>query len=116
MEFIKSELKNIIVFVAILGGLYLAWIFFFSSDEEPTSTIGPTEAGGEIGGDILPILSDLKTIKLDTKVFDDPVFKSLKNFSVELPKEEAGRVNPFAPLDGGSASVGSVNIRTVPIR
>lgn len=117
MEFVKSELKNIIVFVAILGGLYLAYTFFFKENEPATTTIGPSGGGGDVGGDILPILQDIKNIKLDAKVFDDPIYKSLKNYSVELPQEEAGRANPFAPVDGSSAQPASqINIRSDLIR
>ena len=117
MDFIKSELKNIVIFVAILGGLFLAWKFFFSENEPATSVIGPVGAGGEVGGDILPLLQDLKKIKLDAKVFDDPIYKSLKNYGVELPKEDSGRPNPFAPVESRAVQeTSSINIRTTPIR
>ena len=115
MDFVKSELKNIIIFVAILAGLYFAYTFFFKDNSAPVSTISPAGAGGDVGSSILPVLLQLKTIKLDQSVFSDPVFKSLQNFGRELPREDTGRPNPFAPVDQ-SAQVpqGSVNVRTTP--
>lgn len=117
MEFIKSEVKNIVIFVAILAGLFFSWKFFFSESDPATSVVGPTGSGGDVGGDILPLLQDLKTIKLDAKVFDDPIYKSLKNYGVELPKEDSGRPNPFAPVESRAVQeTSSINIRTTPIR
>ena len=113
MDFIKSEIKNIIVFVVILGGLYFAYVFFFKDSAPPTSTISPSGSGGEVSGDILPLLLQLQTIKLDQSIFSDPVFKSLENFSVELPHEESGRPNPFAPVES-SPPPGSINLSTTP--
>ena len=107
MEYLKSEIKNIIIFVAILGGLYLVYTFFFAGDSSSPTTITAAQSGsGSVGGEVLPILLDLQKIKLDDSIFSDTTFKQLKNFSVELFLNEAdkGRVNPFAPLDGVSAS------------
>lgn len=128
MGFIKSEIKNIVVFVAILGGLYFAYTFFFKDNSAAITTIGPSGAGGEIGGDILPTLLEIKDIRLDQSIFADPVFKSLQSFSVELPKEESGRPNPFSsvgqvsanvvntPTNGANNTFAPINIRTLPTR
>jgi hypothetical protein len=81
----------------------------------------------EVGGDILPTLLEIKDIRLDQSIFADPVFKSLQSFSVELPKEESGRPNPFGPVGqvsassvntpaGGATNFAPINIRTIPIR
>jgi len=104
MDFLKTEAKNIIIFVALLGGIYLAYAYYFadSGSSSAVTTEFSTQGASEVGGDILPILLQLKTIKLDLAIFDDAVFKSLKNFGVDLPYEESGRVNPFAPLEGSA--------------
>lgn len=57
-------------------------------------------AGEETGNEILNILTLLKTTKIDTGFFQNTAFKSLADFSVQLPSPETGRVNPFAPLEG----------------
>lgn len=114
MDFIKSELKNIIIFVAILAGLYFAYTFFFSDNSTPVATISPEGSGGDVGANILPLLLQLKTIKLDQTVFADPIFKSLQNFSVDLPIEGTGRPDPFAPVDQSAVPQGSINVRTTP--
>ncbi len=47
--------------------------------------------------DILNVLSLLKTINLNLDFFDNIAFKSLYDFSVQLPTSEIGKNNPFAP-------------------
>jgi len=47
--------------------------------------------------DILNVLSLLKTIRLNLDFFDNTAFKSLYDFSVQLPASEVGKNNPFAP-------------------
>lgn len=54
--------------------------------------------GGQIGGDILSILGDLGSIRLDDSVFQNPIFQSLKDYSVVIPREIKGRKNPFLPI------------------
>lgn len=50
------------------------------------------------GREILALLADLKSVRLDDSIFSDPVFQSLQDTSVELVLEPKGRPNPFAPL------------------
>lgn len=69
--------------------------------QEPMVVPDTVSSGGEgnqKGREILTLLADLKKITLDESVFSDPVFRSLKDISVELIPEPKGRPNPFAPL------------------
>ena len=107
MNFVKSEIKNIVIFVTILGGLYFAYVSFFGKDSaNPTVTVDTAPEGGSVGGEILPLLLELKKIKLDQAILTDPSYQKLTNFSVELflTEEEKGRANPFAPLEAGAAT------------
>jgi regulatory protein YycI of two-component signal transduction system YycFG len=36
--------------------------------------------------------------RISSDIFNNPIFKSLQDFSKPLPVEERGRSNPFAPL------------------
>lgn len=74
----------------------------------------PTE-NAAVEGNLLTALNQLQTIRLDTEVFDDPVFESLVDISTRLADQPAGRPNPFAPIDSGSASAASAST-TAPAR
>jgi hypothetical protein len=98
MDFIKSEAKNIIIFIVLLVGIFFSYKYFFagsSSNETITVTGASGSAGEAVGDDILPVLLAIKNIRLDKNFFNDSSFDSLTNFSVELTPEEAGRDNPF---------------------
>jgi len=112
MDFIKSEVKNIVIFVAILGGLYLSYKTFFKSEAPLTTVTYPDGSGGDVGGEVLALLNELKKIQLSQAIFQDPLFKKLTNFSTELGTEEAGRENPFANLRGGLIPKPGIRVKT----
>ena len=68
------------------------------------------------GRDLLVALAKLKSTALDTSIFDDPVFMSLKDFGVEIASQPVGRRNPFAEFGDGSRAKPSAAVpkATVP--
>lgn len=50
------------------------------------------------GEEILKLLSILKDVDIDADFFSNPLFKSLEDFSVQLPIADIGVSNPFAPF------------------
>jgi hypothetical protein len=106
MSFIKNNLKNIIIaLIVLIGGYYLYSYFFPGTDTTQTlSVTSPASVDTSIGGELLLVLTDLKTLKLDDSIFSDPEFKNLRNFRVELNPEPVGRDNPFAPISGSGSS------------
>lgn len=109
-----SKIRNIIIFVIILGGVVYAWNSFSSKEnvaqDDPLSVSeGDTNAlSGQstdsyspenVGQGFLDTLLSLRTIKLDRSVFDRDSFKQLRDFTKELvPQNNQGRPNPFAPI------------------
>jgi hypothetical protein len=104
-----SKKFKIIIGVLIIPIVFFAYSTFFSREDEnvkklsvantPTQTSVATGVGSPIEGqEILRVLNSLKAVKMDTEFFDDKVFKSLVDFSVELAPQPAGRFNPFAPI------------------
>ncbi|MDO8492238.1 MAG: hypothetical protein Q7S34_01175 [bacterium] len=112
MDFIKSEIKSILIFIVILGGLYLSYKYFFPAQAPLTEVTYSTGQGGEVGSEVLSFLLELKKIRLDQGIFNNPIFEKLKNFSTELGQEPIGRNNPFAPLQSQTALPPKINIGT----
>ena len=91
-----------IIGVVIAGGL-LAYNFFFKGQgfstgpllvSEKTSVTG---ASADVTG-LLLTLKSLQNLSIDTSVFEDQAYRSLKDHSVILEVVPQGKVNPFAPL------------------
>lgn len=62
----------------------------------PGAVLSPQ--GAAAGQQIISILNELKQIRLDKDVFENPVFKSLIDYTIATTSEEKGRSDPFAPL------------------
>ena|SRR3989344_5185882 len=97
--------KNIVLFAAIFASLVLIYVVFFrgSSTPEGTTEVGTLRVteiseGTGVGDQLVAMLIKLQSLKLDTKVFKDPAFRSLNDFGREIPPEPVGRINPFAPI------------------
>lgn len=101
--------KRVKILLIVLAALVLLFAYAMYSSRggngEGTASAGAGNALSKSANptfsekeDLLKVLMSLKSIKLDTGFFDNKVFQSLVDFSVELPPEESGRPNPFSPL------------------
>lgn len=87
--------------------MYLAYVYLFPdgfgvSDVALIGDAAPTEL--TVDRELLTLLGSIKQISLDGTVFENPIFKSLEDFSKPLSPEPIGRPNPFAPLPGTPAA------------
>lgn len=82
------------VAVIVLAG-YIYFTYFSGSSSGALLT---TSESSPLSSDLLTTLSSLHTIKLDNAIFSDPIYLSLTDFGVQIPPENVGRRNPFAPL------------------
>lgn len=99
INFIK-QYKNIFIIALVVIALFIAYSLFLKpgSDNPLTAQVGsPTK--GAVEQDLIALLLELRSIRLDTAVFEDPSFQSLKDFGQEIVSEPIGKNNPFAPLD-----------------
>lgn len=82
--------------------------FYFSGNPSSSSSDTLEQSGGEqssqeaeiAGARVLALLNQISSLKIDVSIFSDPVYKSLVDYSIEIPEQKIGRVNPFAPLPG----------------
>lgn len=102
--------KNTNIILVILAVVILIIVFVYArgtGTQDVTSGLVAenTSNSSEISA-FLRRISAIKDVRLDISVFDNPVLKNgLKDTSQELVPEEKGRINPFAPINGQSASV-----------
>lgn len=100
--------RNLLIAVAIILAVVAAGYFYLTRDTVSDSDLligAPVESSGGVEGDLLTALQQLRTITLDSKIFEDPVFRSFVDFSTTLVPQPAGRTNPFAPLDASALAI-----------
>lgn len=102
-------MKSIIIIVVIVAIALVAY-FYYQGTKTPdtaggllTTSANPGVQSG-IGQQVLGLLSQIQTLRIDSSLFKDPGFQTLRDFSVIIPPENVGRANPFAPLPGAPAS------------
>lgn len=95
----KSNPKiGIIVGVVVI---ILTLVYFYTQGGSSSSnSLLVSSSAGTIGSAELSLLNQLSSLKLDTKIFRDPVYLSLQDYSVQVPTQNVGRPNPFAPIPG----------------
>ena len=97
MNFIK-QYSTVLSFIGIVLALYLGYVWLFAPSTEPVVEV--TQAATAPDQELVALLFELKNIRLDSTLFEDPLFKSLRDFGRDLVSEPVGRNNPFAPLTG----------------
>lgn len=94
-----TKYKNVITVVVLLAVGFFVYSSFFKPDATSTLTaadVNPAQTAVE--QELIALLLELRSIRLDLSLFDDPAFQSLSDFSQELVSEPVGRPNPFLPL------------------
>ena len=91
----------------LLVVIFLAGLFFYTIGGDTAPSSGVSEADGAsldatLGKDLLLALARLKSTKLDTAIFADPIFTTLHDWGVVIAPQPVGRRNPFAEFEGGA--------------
>lgn len=96
-----SVIKNnllIIIFV-VIAIMFFVW--FGMSDTVSNSSLLVADRTEDISAsdqEILKLLLDMRSIQLDSGIFENPAFSSLRDFGKAIVAEPVGRENPFIPL------------------
>jgi hypothetical protein len=85
------------------------YLFFMQDSSAPLTTV---ETESPVTQELLTTLANLRKIELNKSIFTDPVFVSLNDFGVVIPKEPIGRRNPFLPFTGVSQP--NTSLKVVP--
>lgn len=108
MENLKKN-KNIIVAIVLFIVVVFVYTTFFKGEKQAdlstSSAIAQTVPENK---DLLLQLQTLGSLKLDTSVFNNGVFRVLENNTVILEKRNPeGRVNPFSQIGTDSSNFNS---------
>lgn len=99
----NETIKNILIGIAVVAVLFLAYKVLVGREKEvvePAVVATPAPASAPVSsvrsGSAADILLRVENIKVDTQIFSSSIFKSLRDFRVEIPPEPVGKANPFS--------------------
>lgn len=100
--------KTILIALLIIAA-FVGYRYMFKKDNPNNSDLVAETGQGQngqsaVGKDLMITISKLKSLTLDETFFNDPIFKSLNDFSVPIIPQEVGRSNPFSPIGAGGSS------------
>ena len=98
MQKISSKKNLIIAIAVIIVLLIVAYYYFGSGPSSPAPILSDSTTPSS--DTLLSTLDELQSISLNSAVFSNPSFQSLKDDTVTLPSVPSGRQNPFAPVAG----------------
>jgi hypothetical protein len=95
--------KNIIIIIAIVILAVIVY-FYFKGGEKPVDSDTLVQAVdpefSQRSEKLLSLLAQVQSIKIDVQFFKSPLYQSFVDHSVEIPEQEVGRDDPFAPIPG----------------
>lgn len=98
----QSSKKSWIIIGIIIVTAILAYYMFFAGSGTPAAG-GLLEAqpeGNLVGAEVLSLLNQIQSLKIDTAFFQSSAYRSLVDYTVAIPDQSVGRANPFAPIPG----------------
>lgn len=93
---IKKLLTALVIAFAVIA------LYYFTMGNGAVTDTASEVSGEQLAQKSAAVLADtkkIKTLKLDTSIFEDPVFTSLKDTRVQIEDVDTGRSNPFAPIE-----------------
>ena len=96
----QSKTPYIIIAIVVLVGL--VGYFYWNGTTAPASATLDVTTGGDqvVGAKVYKLLGEINNLKIDSAFFSNASYRTLRDYSVEIPSLPIGRVNPFAPLPG----------------
>ncbi len=96
-----SSRKTTIIAVVVILIAIIAYFYYNGSSSSTGALLLVSQEGGQsIGSSELALLNQIQSLKIDTSLFQSPVYKSLLDHTVPIPTEQVGRPNPFVPYPG----------------
>ncbi len=97
-----KKFKMPIIIILVLIVVFFIYSYFKGGSDNGGAVVTSTNASGSndapIGQEFVNQLLTLQSVNLDNRIFYDPRFQSLLDFSQPIPDQPQGRPNPFAPI------------------
>ena len=110
-------LISILGLAAIVGAGYFAVAQYVDVAHGQSSLLVADQSAGNVSADgaqVLALLSRLQQLKLDGKIFSNPDFLALQDWSVSIDPQTVGRQNPYLQSYGMAPATASTTKVALP--
>ena len=100
--------KSTIIIVAVVIIAAIAYFYVTGGTTTGGTSLLQQQANQEglaAGAQVLGLLEQIQSLRIDTGLFADPAYLTLQDYSVPIPTVGVGRPNPFAPIPGVSNTI-----------
>jgi hypothetical protein len=96
----SSKLTYIILFVVVAAAML--YYFYFAGTTSPESlTLQEVSLQNQAAGiRVLNLLNEINSLRIDNVFFNEQAYKTLRDYTVDIPALPVGRPNPFSPVPG----------------
>lgn len=98
----KTSYKTIAISIILVVLAAVAYFYYNGKPSSSSSVLSSQDAEGE--GDasmrMMSLFNQIKSLHIDTSLFKDSGYQTLRDYSTPIPTESVGRSNPFAPIPG----------------
>ncbi|MDE2041121.1 MAG: hypothetical protein KGI59_01905 [Patescibacteria group bacterium] len=95
----KSSKKPYLIILAVVAIGAVAY-FYYQGTAAPASATLDQSPANDVSAQVIALLQQIQSLHIDTTLFSDPAYATLRDYSVPIQSENVGRVNPFAPVPG----------------
>ncbi len=89
---------SIILIIIVVVGAFIYFYLNGNSNNNSALLQGSSpELSDNISMEVLALLNQIQSLKIDSAMFSEPVYRTLVDYSVPIPPQDIGRTNPFAP-------------------
>lgn len=116
----NKKIKVFAIVVLIIAVIIGIAAFVGRSSTPPSTSDSPLSSSASKAGGVsfdttsappsefTGVLSTIKSIVLDTSIFDDPAYLALRDYPITLGSDYRGRPNPFAPVGNDVGTISGV--------
>lgn len=92
--------KNKILLIALIIVAVIGYYMFKGPNEEALTNV-ESDVAGSIGMELVVEVNRLRGLQnIEGRIFQDPSYRSLQDFTQAVTPQPLGRSNPLAPIGG----------------
>ncbi|MBU6231877.1 MAG: hypothetical protein KGI45_00865 [Patescibacteria group bacterium] len=96
----KSSKKTLVTVIVIIVIAALGYFYYEGTIPAVGGNVSISPEDQAVATQVLSLLSQMQSLRIDTSLFNDPAYKTLQDDTVPIPALNVGRPNPFAPIPG----------------